>query len=402
MKKQIYLLMLTLCMVFLFSLMPDASADDLQVSLQDYTPKPVVPGNFFTATFKVDNTASQNLSNITINLDVDSPFYIEGNDELEIDSLAIGKSKTFSFNIGVKSSASSGFETLNIDWETENPKDSGSESFSIKVKAMETTLVVESVESLPSEIAPGEEAKVKIRLKNEASILLRDIKVKLNLNSAELPFAPIGTVTEKNIDTLNADTSKELEFKIITLADAPSKIYKIPLEITYFDEFGEKYSKTDLISLIIGSKPLLDLNVEKSNLIKARKGTVRIEIVNRGLTDAKFLKVTLISENFELLSPSDVYVGDVDSDDIENVEFDLRTNQQGFINLPLQVTYRDTNNKLYTEVYNVPVKVYTLAEARQAGLIKINYTLFVIITLTIVIIFYFIFRNTFRRKRQRF
>ena len=402
MKKQIYLLMLTLCMVFLFSLMPDASADDLQVSLQDYTPKPVVPGNFFTATFKVDNTASQNLSNITINLDVDSPFYIEGNDELEIDSLAIGKSKTFSFNIGVKSSASSGFETLNIDWETENPKDSGSESFSIKVKAMETTLVVESVESLPSEIAPGEEAKVKIRLKNEASILLRDIKVKLNLNNAELPFAPIGTVTEKNIDTLNADTSKELEFKIITLADAPSKIYKIPLEITYFDEFGEKYSKTDLISLIIGSKPLLDLNVEKSNLIKARKGTVRIEIVNRGLTDAKFLKVTLISENFELLSPSDVYVGDVDSDDIENVEFDLRTNQQGFINLPLQVTYRDTNNKLYTEVYNVPVKVYTLAEARQAGLIKINYTLFVIITLTIVIIFYFIFRNTFRRKRQRF
>jgi len=389
-------------MVFLFSLMPDASADDLQVSLQDYTPKPVVPGNFFTATFKVDNTASQNLSNITINLDVDSPFYIEGNDELEIDSLAIGKSKTFSFNIGVKSSASSGFETLNIDWETENPKDSGSESFSIKVKAMETTLVVESVESLPSEIAPGEEAKVKIRLKNEASILLRDIKVKLNLNNAELPFAPIGTVTEKNIDTLNADTSKELEFKIITLADAPSKIYKIPLEITYFDEFGEKYSKTDLISLIIGSKPLLDLNVEKSNLIKARKGTVRIEIVNRGLTDAKFLKVTLISENFELLSPSDVYVGDVDSDDIENVEFDLRTNQQGFINLPLQVTYRDTNNKLYTEVYNVPVKVYTLAEARQAGLIKINYTLFVIITLTIVIIFYFIFRNTFRRKRQRF
>ncbi len=398
MKFEKLILLVCICIFFLASFIPNVLADDLRITLTSYEPKPVMPGNFFTANFKVENTASADLTGVVIELDVSDPFYIEGTDKftfnLEKDSI-----KNFSFNVGADGDASSGFETIDIDWDTIT--NDGSESFSIQVKAIETTLSVESVESIPSEIAPGEESVVKIRIKNNANIILKDIKVKLNLNSADLPFAPIGSVTERNIDTLNAKNSRDLEFKIITLADALSKIYKVPLEISYYDEFGQEFSLDDVIALVVGSKPFLDLNIAKSSLITNQKRTVEIDIVNRGLTNVKFLNAKLLpSEFYEIFNSDTIYVGDVDSDDIETIKFDVKAKQDGYIVLPLQLTYRDANNKLYNEISNVEARVYTIEEAKSAGLINSNYTFFIILTIIIIIVIYFIFRRMLRKKRQ--
>ena len=392
------ILKLLIFIMLFFIFIPIVLADDVRITLVDYEPRPVVPGNFFTATFRVDNIAGKNLTNIDIELDHSNIFFVEGSDKLTINSLEEGGSVTFTFNIGVRSSATSGFKNINIDWDTIT--DSGDETFSIQIKDIETTLVVESVESIPTEISPGEEATIKIKLKNNANIILKNIRVKLNLNSTELPFAPIGTVTERNIDNLQADSSSELEFKIITLADASSKIYKIPLEINYFDEFGNEFQITDVIGLIVGSKPILDINIESSNLIAGRQGTVSIDIVNRGLTHIKFLNAKLLPlENFVILSSDTVYVGDIDSDDVESIDFNLIVGEEGFINLPLQLIYRDANNKLYFETFNVQARVYNINEAKRLGLIKTNRTLIIISGLILLIIIYFILRRFFRRKR---
>ncbi len=388
-----------ICLAFIFIVIPLVVADDLRITLESYDPKPVVPGSFFTATFRVDNIAGENLTNVDIELDVSSPFFVEGSSDLTINSLEEGESETFSFSVGVRSSATSGFETIDIDWQTVT--DDGTESFSIQVKAIETTLVVESVESLPAEIAPGEEATVTIKLKNNANLLLKDIKVKLNLASAELPFAPIGGVTERSIDTLQAGGSRELEFRIIAIADAASQIYKVPLEISYFDEFGQQFQIKDVIALIVGSKPILNVNIMESTLVTGRKGIVSIEIVNRGLTDARFLNVRLISSvAFETLSSSTAYIGDVDSDDVESIDFELLVAGEGFLELPLQLTYRDANNKLYTESFRVQARVYSIEEAKSLGLIKTNTTLIITLTAIAIVILYFIFRRMFRRRRH--
>lgn len=388
-----------ICAAFIFIALPLAAADDLSITLENYDPKPTVPGNFFTATFRADNMAGENLSDIDIELDTGNSFFVEGSEELTINSLEESESKTFTFNIGVRSSARSGFSTIEVNWDTGD--DDGTASFSIQIKAIETTLVVESVESLPAEIAPGGEATIKLQIKNNAGILLKNIKVKLNLESTELPFAPLSSVTERNIDTLQPGSSRELEFRIITLADAASQIYKVPLEISYFDEFGEQFQINDVIALIVGSKPILDINVESSELIAGRKGTVSIEIVNRGLTDTKFLNVRLLfSENFQALSSNTVYVGDVDSDDVEDIDFELLAVQQGFVELPLQLTYRDANNKPYTESFSVQARVYSIDEAKALGLLPSNTRAVVILTIVAIIILYFILRRIFRRRHR--
>ncbi len=379
---------------------PSVLAEDLRISLVDYSPKPVMPGSFFAATFRIENTVNTNLTNVKVQVDAGNSFFVEGDDDITISLLESGKSTTATFTLGVRDTASSGFETLSVDWDTAS--DDGSESFSIQVKAFETKLVVESVESLPQQIAPGQEATVKLVLRNNANLLLKDVKVKLNLNSADLPFAPLGSVTEKNIDSLSAGSSREIEFKLIALADASSRIYKVPLEVNYFDEFGNEFQSQDVISLIVGSKPALGINVQESELVETRRGTISVEIVNSGLTDAKFLNARLLqSDNYEILSSQNVYVGSVDSDDIESVDFELLAKQAGNINLPIQISYRDANNKQYSEILSVQARVYTLNEAKQLGIVKTNSTLTVFIIIIAGLIFYFWIRKFLRGKWHR-
>lgn len=381
-------------------LVPLIAAADLRVTLESYDPKPVIPGNFFTVTLNVENVGDSDIDDlIQLDLDVDDPLYIEGDNEATIRSLEEGEDKTIVYTIGVESDAKSGFKTITLDWDTGS--DDGSESFSIQVKAIETTLVVQSVQSNPSEIAPGEEATVTVKLKNDANILLRNIKVKINLDSPELPFAPIGSVTERNIDTLNAGSTKDLQFRIITLTNAASQVYKVPLEINYFDEFGEAGNVTDLIALVVGSKPTLSVTLENARLIERSIGTLSLEIINSGLTDAKFLTLRLPSSpHYEILGSNSVYVGDVDSDDIEAVDFELTTGAQGYLEIPVQLTYRDANNKLYTESFNIQTKIYSVEEAKQTGLIKVNYTPYFITAIAIIVVLYFSLRRFFRRRKK--
>lgn len=399
-KTLIWMIALIFAALAFLTLMPSARAEDIRVSLVEYSPRPVVPGSFFAATFRIENTAGTNLTNVKIQVDANSPFFVEGDDDVTISLLEAGRSTTATFTIGVKDTASSGFESLDVDWDTAS--DDGSESFSIQVKAFETKLIVESVISTPSEIAPGQEATVKLALRNNANLLLKDIRVKLNLDSAELPFAPLGSVTEKNIDSLSQGSSRELEFRVITLADAASKIYKVPLEINYFDEFGNQFQSIDVISLIVGSKPLLDVNIEKSELVAGRSGKITFEIVNSGLTDAKFLNARLFgSENYDILSSPNVYVGSVDSDDVENVDFEIFARQAGAVNLPLQITFRDANNKVYTETIAVQARVYTLDEAKQLGIAKNNSTFMTILVILAIVILYFIIRRILRSRKSK-
>ena len=394
------LIFLALALAFSTPTLPSVLAEDLRISLVDYSPKPVMPGSFFAATFRIENTAGINLTNVKVQVDAGSSFFVEGDDDISISLLEAGKSTTATFTLGVRDTASSGFETLSVDWDT--PSDDGSESFSIQVKAFETKLVVESVESVPQQIAPGQEATVKLVLRNNANLLLKDVKIKLNLNSADLPFAPLGSVTEKNIDSMSAGSSREIEFKLIALADASSRIYKVPLEVNYFDEFGNEFQSQDVISLIVGSKPLLDINIEKSELVEARRGKLTIEIVNSGLTDAKFLNARLLlSDTYDVLSSQNVYVGSVDSDDIESIDFELLTKRAGTINLPLQINYRDANNKQYSEILSVQARVYSLDEAKKLGIVKTNSTFTAFVVIIAALILYFWIRKFFKARRHR-
>ncbi|MAG20458.1 hypothetical protein CL618_03435 [archaeon] len=363
--KKILLILLILLALPLAS----ASLDDVNIELTQ-SPDSVTPGTFFNIQIKATNTGTTDL-NVKFTLEEDDPFTIDNN-EVNL-NIPAQSSVLLNFNIETDSDANTDFEELELTYET-STKDL-TKIFNINVQAIETTLVVTSVQSTPERIEPGSSAQVFIRVKNKASISLRDVTVKLDLSSNELPFAPLTSVTEQRINSLKKNQETELTYNIITLADAEAKPYKIPLLITYFDEQGTQFTKSDVISLIIDSTPILDYTIEESKLVENKKSTVTIKIVNRGLTDVKFLNVQLQPNNFQLISPQTVYLGNIDSDDFDSIEFTLIPQKDA--QLPLTITYKDSNNKDYTKNIFLSPKVHSIQEAKQTGLVKTSKAIYI-------------------------
>lgn len=254
------------------------------------------------------------------------------------------------------------------------------------------SLSINSVSTNPEKISPGEISKIAISLKNNGDYDLEDVSISLEFTN--LPIAPYDSGSEIVINELESGKTKEVEFNIIAFNDAKPGIYKIPVKIEY-NEDGIKKTKQSLISIIINSEPIIDVIVEEGLLLKGQKNTIVVKIINKGLGDAKFLEMELgTSTNYNILSQTKVYIGDVESNDFQTEEFQVYFNENSLktISLPIKVKYKDINNKEYEKKYDVQLKVYTLEQARNLGLTPKNNTIYIGYLIIILIIIFFVYR----------
>jgi len=244
------------------------------------------------------------------------------------------------------------------------------EDFPIRIRTRDLVVVAESISYTPNPIAPGKEARVTLSIKNNADSLVRDLKVKLDMSSEDLPFAPIGSTSEKSLYQLDAQNQQDFLFDIIAQPDAKGGIYKIPLTIEYTDEIGTEYKKEDIATLKISSTPDILAVIETSEIFEKNKaGEISIRLVNRGLTNIKLLSAELRSnKDFEVLSQEEQYVGNIDTDDFETVEYILDIlSKESTVTLPLKITYRDVTNREYQRTKELILKVLNNNQAKKAG-----------------------------------
>jgi len=88
------------------------------------------------------------------------------------------------------------------------------------------------------------------------------------------------------------------------------------------------------------------------------------------LIDVKFLTVSLKPEGYEILSPSEVYIGNLDSDDYDTTDFKIHVPEdRKELPLKIELNYKDANNKEYSENYVVNLKLYTQEELKKYSLV---------------------------------
>jgi len=265
-----------------------------------------------------------------------------------------------------------------------------------------SAITIKDVSSSPTEVAPGEVVSVSVEIENIFNYDIEDIRIKLDLE--EVPFAPYQSSSEKYLDELDEDDDEKFTFKLISLPETTSGIYKIPIEINYKDDEGEENTKESLISVTVNSKPELKVFLEDSVvLIKGKENEIVIKIVNSGLSDVKFvyLQASDVS-GVKFLTDKEQYIGDIDSDDFDSVKYNIyiETDGSNSINLPVILRYKDATNKEYIETRQVDLKTYSLKEAQGLGLAKKpNYTIPVIIVL--IVLGYFIRRKLKKRKLKK-
>ena len=232
----------------------------------------------------------------------------------------------------------------------------------LTIPLVSAQIAVQSFSATPEQVSPGERVELRVTLENVGNDDIRNILV--NIDLSEVPFAPLRSSTEQIIDKIKEDDEETVLFELVALPDASSQIYKIPIKISY-----NETSKSSLISLEVSAEAKLDLILEESEIIKVNdKGAVTLKFVNNGLTQIKFLKVILQdSPYYEILSPSSLYIGEVDVDDFETEEFVI-------ISKVKNLEYTDSNNNEFKETRYVNLNVYTLEEAKQLGLVKSNFS----------------------------
>ena len=267
-----------------------------------------------------------------------------------------------------------------------------------------SALTIKDVISTPSEFAPGETGKVELEIENELEEDTEDVVVSLDLTAT--PFAPYQSGADASIeDGVSKGDKETVSFNLIALADAEAGIYRIPVLITYTLDINGSLPETraTFMSLTINSPPTLQLSYE-GILIKGKKNKLDIRITNKGLTEAKLLNVNLADiDGLEFLSAKEIYVGDIESDDFDSVDFSVfvEGRADSLVNLPITLTYRDALNKLIEEEINVVLKTYTEEEAIALGLRTKSKAMLYTIVVVILIVVWIIYRQIKKRRRNK-
>ena len=104
----------------------------------------------------------------------------------------------------------------------------------------------------------------------------------------------------------------------------------------------------------------------------------------------------------KFLSEKEQYLGDIDSDDFDKVDYNVIINEDASnsITFPVTLKFMDATNKEFTENANLVLKTYSLKEAREVGLVdKPKIVPYVVIF--VLIVGYIVYRTLKKRKLKK-
>ncbi len=380
-------------LVLVLALSSCVLASVLDISLEQ-DPYPVKAGENLELTFSVENTGTENLTNIIFDLDTDNPLTLKSNSKKTIDFLDAGETKTLRYNVFVEGDAQDGEETVTLDYEFDEKN--YDEDFDVLIAPGQVYLQIVSVTSTPESVTPGENLNLNIKLRNTANSEIKNVILKLDLTN--LPFAP-ESVAEQRIDLINDNEERQINFNLIALSSAEIQVYKVPLLISYSDSYGNEYTRQDLVSINVFEKPEIEISADENSLIIGMLSKISIKVLNKGLGKVNFVGITVLpSQDYEINGLNSEYLGNIESDDYTSIEFNLIPQKQN-INLNLVLEYRDVNNQKYSETKVISVRAYSAQEAQRNGLLPaFPWLVIIIILVVIALIIFFIARRNKKKK----
>lgn len=388
---------INLLIVALLVLTPIALADPvLKASVSKYEPIPAQPGAYVTVYIDLENIGEDTAPKAVLEIISSYPFKIDApNNRNVIGVISPSRDYVKDFKIRVADDAIPGVNKLKIRFTADESQGIWTESeLSIRIEGVGSDIQIMSITTNPEELIPGQSGTLRIRVRNDAGTSIRDIKLNLNLadtTTTTYPFIPLGTATQQRISKLDPGESSEFIYTIQPYPDAISKLYKIPITLTYSDVSDTAFTKTDLVGIVVNSKPELVVSVDDYRM----DDTLILKVTNKGLSDVKFLTIYLEGEGYDLISQSgSYYVGELQSDDFDTTDF-LVHFQEDQIQFPVKLTYRDANNNEYEQTIELTLKNHSLngnGQGSSSGTI-------IIIVIVVVVAGFIVWRVAKKRRK---
>ncbi len=406
-------IMFIVTMLFVLLIVPIVSAEvGIDLTLSKYEPFPASPGQVVKVWLLVQNTGDTDAKDVVIQLAPQAPFslYNQASDTKTIPILGAQKDYLIDFNVKVDDNAAQGYNNLKVKYSYGANPSMQDRNLQIYIQAKDATLGIESVKVDPAEISPGSDGKITITVKNNAPASMTDLTLKLQLQAivgstvVDLPFAPMDSSVEHKEYLLEPGKSADFTYTLRVYPDAVSKVYKIPFSLTYYDSIGTQRNKTDFIGVVVNSVPDLSVLIDKTDLSEQVKtGSVTLKIVNKGLSDIKFLNIIMrSSQDYELLSNSDTtYVGNLVSDDYQTAEYKINVKTtKNQLAIPITIQYRDANNKYYEKNVNVALNLIDSNKLNPTkGVAGYSWITIIVVLLIIGGIWYY-FKNKNKKNKK--
>lgn len=364
-----------------------------------YEPFPAQPGSYMKLWISVENIGTEPAEDLLVVLEPQYPFFLDASENAtrQIRTLNGKDNTVIDYKIRVAPDAVEGENELRIKYSIKDRDEWTEKVVRIELQTLDANLDVVSVSS--ANVAPGGVVPLEIKLKNKGDSPLRDISVRLNLS--DVPFYPINSISEKKIYLINSSGEEMIAFDIMASPAAICQPYKVPMTLSYKTLDGTQYTKLNYLTIVVGSAPEIIVDIESSEIMTSGKtGIVTLNIINKGLTNIKFLTITLKEGDYDIISPPEIYIGNLDSDDFDTAEFKIYTGKQG-TTLPINVAlnYRDSNNGLHQEEKTLPLRLYTADELGRFQLTPPqNNTWLIVIVIAVAVIGYWIYRRRKKRK----
>tara|TARA_Y100000310_G_scaffold153608_1_gene153015 strand:+ start:775 stop:2022 length:1248 start_codon:yes stop_codon:yes gene_type:complete len=379
----------------------------ISVSISKQDPNPVKAGEVVEVNFKIDNSGFV-ARDFLFEVVPEYPFtLVSGKAQTEVGTLHGAQSDRFSevvkYRLRVSNNAPDGRHKIKVKYKLGSNKAwTIVEDLYLEVQSSNAIVSVDKSTTSPEVIAPGETGKLKIDLKNYATSMMRDVTVVLDLSS--IPLSPIGSSNEKVISVIDGGDKKAVVFDLLADYDAESRAYKIPTSLGYADVLNNNFTKDHLLTVVVGDEPEMVVTLDSTDIYTAGSGTVSLRITNKGLSDIKLLNVKMKgTEEIQILSSEDLYVGNIDSDDYETADFDIFVNSKvkGDLKIPLLVEYKDSTNKDFSENIDLRMPIYSKSEAKKLGLVAGNGKAGLFFLLIIVIVVGVIIYRRRKKKKKK-
>ncbi|MBL7206079.1 MAG: hypothetical protein ISS36_00600 [Candidatus Aenigmarchaeota archaeon] len=287
----VFLLAMILLVPLAFAQSQASSSFDVVLSKQ--IPYPAEPGNVINIEIEVQNIGFDDGENINIEILPEEPFRLLPGED---------KKKTFS-RIAAKSSVKIPYRlqvdagTVTNDYELkfriyrEGSSISQIEKINVVVQGI-PDLILNSVSIYPQRIEPSGIVDVAASIKNVGTGTARHVKVSIESESETL--VPLLSGGQVFIDDLEPSHIKSASLRLKIGNSAEYKTYIAKLTLSYKDENGTEHSKTHDIGIPVTGSIQLDVIKIEPNI---GRGVIKIEIANKGTTDAKSLDSKLIIGN---------------------------------------------------------------------------------------------------------
>jgi len=376
----------------------------LVLNVTKYYPFPAEPGQYIDVWFDVINDGPDAVNDVTCEFEPNYPFSLDPTASVvqTVKQLQGRQGWLLKYKVLVNAGAVEGDNELKIRCKTEHV-DWIEQKIIVSVRSPTALVSITSLDVEPAVVPLAGRVQVKMRVENPGDTIVKDLTASLDLSSTTTPFAAVESGAERKVKQILPGESAELTFDLVALADAEPKIHKLPLSLTWSSTLGSSFSKMEYIAITVGQKPYLSIGLDSTDIVLAGKtGNVVIRVANAGPVSAKFARVSLQPNGYQLLSSGQVYVGNIDADGVETAEFKLAASPDGnALPLKLLVDYEDANGQKYTDAKEISVKLYTEEEAYKLGLIqKPDYTLvYALVAIALIFALYRIIQWALRKRR---